>query len=222
MISCIIPVYNNEDTILHVLDTLKYCKRVEEIVVVDDCSKDHSAEILSQIDGIKLILNAHNLGKGGAVVTGIRHANGEVLLLCDADLAKLQPHHIDNLITEYQADSYDMVIAGRENSQGIGVVMARVSGERILLRRTIEPFLDMIAERGNGVEQIINYAHKDKKVKLIASKNIGHVLKYQKYGLFGSIPGYAREIRHIIHTSFYIRRSIISQRLLRRGRSTAI
>ncbi len=68
MISCIVPVYNNQDTILHVLNVLLACKSIDEIIAVDDCSQDGSARIISRVPDVKTIFNSHNLGKGGAVV----------------------------------------------------------------------------------------------------------------------------------------------------------
>ncbi len=215
MISCIVPVYNNEDTILHVLNILHACKSIDEIIAVDDCSQDGSARIIPLVPEVKPIFNSTNLGKGGAVVEGIRHSRGDILLICDADLSKLQTHHINRLIEEYQMGIYDMVIAGRETDWGWGYLMSILSGERIFQRRIIEPYLEMISGHGNGIEQIINYAHKDKKVKMILSRDIGHILKYRKTGIRGWLPAYAKEAYQVFETELILRRISFTRKVRR-------
>jgi glycosyltransferase involved in cell wall biosynthesis len=221
MISCIVPVYNNEETILHVLHVLRSCKRIDEIIAVDDCSQDDSARLIGQVQEVKAFFNPRNLGKGGAVVQGIRHSRGEILLICDADLSRLQTHHIDRLIDEYKTGMYDMVIAGRETDRGWGYLMSLLSGERIFLRRNIEPYLEMIAGRGNGIEQIINFAHKDKKVKLILSIDIGHILKIHRTGIRGWLPAYVREAYQVFATELALRRISFTKRVRRWNKTIA-
>jgi len=213
MISCIVPVYNNEGTILHVLTTLLACQAIHEIIAVDDGSQDDSAALIAFLEpAVRLIRNPLNLGKGGAVVVGIRASKGDTIFTCDADLAGLGLHHLERLIQEYQSGEYDMVIAGRETGKGWGALMASVSGERIFNRRAIEPYLDIIAARGNGLEQIINFAHRGRKVKIIISRNIGHVLKYHKLGLWGSLPAYAKEVYQLIETEFFLRKLALARK----------
>lgn len=207
MISCIVPVYNNEDTILHVLTTLLACPAIDEIIVVDDCSHDNSVNLIaSLLPAVKLICNPVNLGKGGAVAKAIGVSHGDTILTCDADLSRLGTHHLERLIQEFQSGQYDMVIAGRETDKGWGALMASVSGERIFRRQVIEPYLDIIAEHGNGIEQTINYAHRGRNVKIIVSRDIGHVLKFQKMGLRGSLPAYAKEIYQLVQTEMILRK----------------
>ena len=208
MISCIVPVYNNQRTVLRVLNILLSCDDIDEIIVVDDFSEDNSAKkIKALVPKIKAVFNQHNLGKGSAVVKGIRIAKGETILVCDADLSTIKKHHITNLIREYKLGGWDMVIAGRESDKGWWYyLMARLSGERIFKKRAIEQYLKIIAQSGNGVEQIINFCHRDKKVKIIISKNIGHILKYQRGNLKGALVDYVQEIFQIIKTHLVIKK----------------
>ena len=207
MISCIVPVYNNEDTILHVLTTLLACQSIGEVIAVDDCSQDDSVSLIASLEpAVRLIRNPVNLGKGGAVVQGLRASKWDTIFTCDADLSRLGAHHLENLIQEYQTGEYDMVIAGRETGKGWGAWMASVSGERIFRRRVIEPYLEIITERGNGIEQTINYAHRGRNVKTIIARDICHVLKFQKLGLRRSIPAYAREVHQLIETEIILRK----------------
>jgi len=204
MISCIVPVYNNENTIEHVLDVLCSCRDIDELIVVDDFSTDGSAGLLLRHPGAKVILNKSNLGKGGAVVKGIHAARGDTLLLCDADLSTLEAHHIARLIAEYQAGDYGMVIAGRESNIGWAYLMSLISGERIFQRKAIEHFLPLIAAQGNGIEQIINFAFQGKKVKVIINKGVGHIDKWQRGNILKWMPAYAKEAQQLLATEMLL------------------
>jgi glycosyltransferase involved in cell wall biosynthesis len=88
-LSVIIPVYNECNTIREILKRVQDTGIPSEIVVVDDGSKDGTRDILKELDGqggVRVILHEKNQGKGAAVVTGIRAAQGDVMLVQDADL----------------------------------------------------------------------------------------------------------------------------------------
>ncbi|RKX71220.1 glycosyltransferase family 2 protein [candidate division WOR-3 bacterium] len=85
-LSIIIPVYNEEDSIRSVLERVKELPIEKEIIVVDDCSRDRTYEILKEIDGIRLIRHEQNRGKGAAIRTGLTHAKGRFTIIQDADL----------------------------------------------------------------------------------------------------------------------------------------
>lgn len=90
-LSIVIPVYNEEKTIIEILKRVKSVdlRNVEkEIIVVDDCSKDRTRDILKTLDdpAIKVFFHEHNQGKGSAVRTGIQNVTGDVVIIQDADL----------------------------------------------------------------------------------------------------------------------------------------
>jgi glycosyltransferase involved in cell wall biosynthesis len=88
-LSVIIPVYNEVNNIEEIIKRVQATKLAKEIVIVDDDSKDGTREILQKLDGrkkIRVILQKKNEGKGAAVVTGMKAATGDVLLIQDADL----------------------------------------------------------------------------------------------------------------------------------------
>lgn len=91
-LTIIIPVFNEEHTIVSVLNEVnKYIENLKiptEIIVVDDCSTDETYEILKHNDGLysALIHHDRNLGKGGAVISGISAAKYKYILIQDADL----------------------------------------------------------------------------------------------------------------------------------------
>jgi len=88
-LSILIPVYNEEKTILDILKKVKRAptgKIKKEIVVVDDGSTDNTFALLLKQKGIKLIKHKKNRGKGAAIRTALSHAKGDIMIIQDADL----------------------------------------------------------------------------------------------------------------------------------------
>ena len=88
-LSVIIPVYNEVESIQVILERVQAQNLAEEIIVVDDGSKDGTRDVLGTLDGkngVRIILHEHNKGKGAAVRTGMAAAKGDILLIQDADL----------------------------------------------------------------------------------------------------------------------------------------
>ena len=105
-LSIIIPLYNEEELILKLLDKIievRFPDFLEawEVVIVDDCSSDKSAKIAEQyiVDRSNMSLHKHsqNRGKGAAVKTGIAKARYDILLIQDADL-ELSPLDIPDML----------------------------------------------------------------------------------------------------------------------------
>ena len=207
MISCILPVYNNEETVEHVLSTLLNSHFIDEVIVVNDASTDNSCKILAKFNSkIKLITNSINLGKGGAFVEGLKVAKGNLILTCDADHRKFRLDHIENIIKEYLKGEHDMVLGAREGDKGWGALMAPITGERIFKKKVIEKYIDLIKSSRFGMEQIINYAHKGKKTKILVSKDIGHILKFRRKNFPRWILDYLVQISQMIRTSNELRK----------------
>ena len=116
-ISIIIPAYNEEKTILSLLErvaaqNIAGCEL--EIIVIDDGSKDLTRSLLEQNPHLyhKLILQAKNGGKGAAVKAGLLAAGGDYILFQDADL-EYDPADYAKLFEPVLRFDADIVIGSR-------------------------------------------------------------------------------------------------------------
>lgn len=82
-VSLIIPAYNEEATIASVIQDFKEQEALDEIIIVDNNSKDHTAEIARQ-QGVRVI-GENKQGYGHALRTGMDQAEGDILILSEAD-----------------------------------------------------------------------------------------------------------------------------------------
>lgn len=107
--SIVIPAYNEEETILSVIQGIRRIEQVQEIIVVDDGSTDRTCELLQEI-GVKLIRHPYNKGYGAALKSGIKASTSEIILVMDAD-GQHRSEEILRVVEE--AGNFDMVVASR-------------------------------------------------------------------------------------------------------------
>lgn len=116
-LSIIVPAYNEEKTISNVLTALlREVPNVYEIIVVDDGSKDRTAEITEELakqsPQIHLLRQPMNMGKTAALKAGFAASTGEVVLVQDADL-EYDPIDIPGLIEPFEQGKADVVYGSR-------------------------------------------------------------------------------------------------------------
>jgi glycosyltransferase involved in cell wall biosynthesis len=109
-LSIIIPVYNEAENLEKLLPKIGALELAgTEIIVVDDGSSDGSAEVALKA-GVNVIRHPYNIGNGAAVKTGMRAANGNLILLMDGD-GQHQPEDIPKLVE--RSKQYHMVVGAR-------------------------------------------------------------------------------------------------------------
>ena len=90
VLSVLMPVYNERNTIELIIDQVHAVPVKKEIVVVDDCSRDGTREILQRLKDAgridTLVFHDVNRGKGAAIRTALASSTGSVVIVQDADL----------------------------------------------------------------------------------------------------------------------------------------
>ena len=96
-VSVIIPAYNEEKTVSHVVKVVKSLNYINEVIVVDDGSYDQTARVALDA-GATVINHMKNRGKGAAIKTGFKSSKGDIVVFLDADLHNLTKNQVDNII----------------------------------------------------------------------------------------------------------------------------
>jgi len=133
VLSVVIPAYNEEHGIAEIIErVLSICPRLQEtgvddleLIVVDDGSRDKTAEVAGHYDRVNLIRHSTNLGYGAALKTGFSSAQGNLLGFLDAD-GTYPPEHFPDLCRVALDERADLVVGSR---------MAGAESEMPLVRR---------------------------------------------------------------------------------------
>lgn len=117
-VSIVLPAYNEEEAIAKVIDDVQSAMKTTayqyEILVVDDCSQDRTAEI-AQSKGVRVVRRSVQGGSGSSRRTGILEAHGEIIVMLDAD-GSYESSDIPNLLAHFP--QYDQVNGARTSEQG--------------------------------------------------------------------------------------------------------
>src|SRR5947207_4802249 len=120
-VSIVIPCYNEKNTIEQIVEAVRNAPlESREIIVVDDCSQDGTQAVLKEkisqmVD--QVIYHPVNRGKGAALRSGFAAANGDIILVQDADL-------------EYSPDDYPVLLEPLMSGRADAVFGSRFMGGR--------------------------------------------------------------------------------------------
>jgi glycosyltransferase involved in cell wall biosynthesis len=117
-VSILIPVFNEVATLGEILRRVRAADTgglAKEIILVDDCSTDGTAQVIKELakDGdLKTFAHPYNRGKGAAIRTALEKATGDILLIQDADL-EYDPRDYPKLLAPILDGKADVVFGSR-------------------------------------------------------------------------------------------------------------
>jgi len=189
-VAAVVPAFNEEKNIGSVLKVLLLSKKLNEIIVVDDGSKDNTAQVAESF-GIRVIKLEKNLGKAKAMRKGVESTNAEIIAFFDADLIGLNENHINCLIDPVLKGEAIMTEGIRDRWWGLPKLIDKlfpvtfaISGERVIRKFVLMNIPQKyIHNMTDGI--VMNYYCKVNHlpVKFIPLKGLNIIIKENKMGI---------------------------------------
>lgn len=206
-VSVVIAAFNEDRTIASVLNVFISWGKAKEIIVVSDGSTDQTNDVVRRFgSAVRLIALKRNKGKGFALARGVQVAKGDVLFFVDADVVGLTVENIEQLVRPILGHDADMVI-GLHNFWGFGRFRPYngLSGQRVLRKEYIFPYIREMQQAKGGVEFIINHAFKHKRIVQIEQPNVITRRKIDKWPFTFAIWSYIRQFMDLIKAMYVMK-----------------
>ena len=135
-VSIIIPVYNEAETILTLVDKIRgvdFAQDDKEVIIVDGNSDDGTKELLSTLTEpwVRVIHEGERRGKGAAVKEGIDQAGGDCVIIQDADL-EYDPSDIPSLVRPILSGEAQVVYGSRFKGSPRNMTFPRLVANKLL------------------------------------------------------------------------------------------
>lgn len=199
------PAYEEEARIGTVLRAVCGHPLIDEIIVVDDGSKDRTQDVVKKFEGVQLVVHEKNKGKSQTVADGIVRSKGDIIFLLDADLIGLTPKSISDLVEPVLSRKADISISLRKNSPWIfrKIGLDFISGERVFSRKLVQDHLNEMQKLPHfGLEVYLNkLIIKNKyRIKIILWENVISLWPHKKSGLLLGLKGFFFMLVDILRT----------------------
>lgn len=171
-VSVVIPAYNEEDTIGETIAAVRAEGWADEIVVVDDGSRDGTRETAASA-GAVVVSIGRNKGKGNALNEGVWQTRGDIVAFLDADVGK-SAREASKLVEAVASGECDLAVGSFTTPGGFGIakgvakwgvrrlggttVSAPLSGQRAMVRPVLKAVYPFQSDFGVEVRMLIDAA----------------------------------------------------------------
>jgi len=186
----IIAAFNEETRVGAVVRVAVDSGLFADVVVVDDGSKDATAEAAGNA-GARVVRHSVNKGKPQALLTGLKGTSSALVCFIDADLLGLTHQHLDDLVAPVREGRAQATIGlfrgGRTATTLAHKVTPMISGQRCLKRDLLESFTGW--DTGYGIETALNHYLRKLGVNQqpVYWQGAAQVMKEEKVGFFRGV-----------------------------------
>lgn len=199
-LSVVIPILNEERTIGSIVEVIRTWGKANEIIVVDDGSKDNSLAALRHFRShIRVITYGANRGKGYAMYRGVVESSGDMIMFFDGDVVGLTHKDLDAMLRPMMQNRADMTLGvARFWGAGSFEPFNDITGQRIIWRKNIVSIAEKMKTVGYGVELYLNELHKNKRVVSVRLPHVFILGKLEKQNIPDAMLSYIGEARELI------------------------
>lgn len=186
-VAAVIPAYNEAANIGKVLQRVVRSPLVDEVIVVCDGCEDDTVAVARRFNTTVVEL-PENVGKGGAMMAGVKHTDAQVILFLDADLIGLKYRHIRSLIEPVADGLADMTIGIFDEGRPVTDIAQKLApfltGQRAVRKEILERIPELEHSRFGVEVALSRYAEKEGlRVMKVSLPGLAQVMKEEKAGV---------------------------------------